>query len=667
MKKIKFNQRLSFIIMSICIAVILSILLLFSISTFISTRSNWEKSLINESKSIMNTLSTYNRQVTDKYVESLDAITSASIVKEAIVEGSSFNDELKDDITDTVGHLISTDSNLNFAYLAYEDNTVLVSPYATLSGKAEEEIWYKGAIANDGIYVINSYINGFSDNITSTVSIPFRNNEGNIIGVAGVDFNIQEIFGFTGKIDVAGDGNIFVVNEENIILFHRDENLIGKNINELGIKEDEFYHDNFLKVQDGQSAKYYLIQKDDRMNWYNVAEVSNSYILALTKETTISVLILSLISIVVTLIFSFFLGKKLNDVLSNLTYQFIEFEKGNFIYKNKIKIKSELGAMSERLNETAENICVILNEVKDSGTKVIEESNDIIESVNEISATFDELAQAINQITVGASNQASDAYSANQNMSNLNDKVNSLFNNLAEIIKSTERIKLESKKSDEELIALNQVSVKTNKTLEVVVDTIKSFKESINEIINTLTGIQEISNQTNLLALNASIEATRAGEAGKGFAVVADEIRKLAEETNLLTYKIDGSVNELNSSVGETDHVVSDVVDSYNLQLQSIKKVSDSFEEVNSNLEEIIVLVNNNSEIAKMVDESKNETIKIIDHITFITQDTSASAQEINASVESQNYYIQNVAEKSNELKFDAVSLREKLRKIITR
>ena len=68
------------------------------------------------------------------------------------------------------------------------------------------------------------------------------------------------------------------------------------------------------------------------------------------------------------------------------------------------------------------------------------------------------------------------------------------------------------------------------------------LQAQLEEVVQVIGVIADISKQTNLLSLNAAIEAARAGVHGRGFAVVAEEVRRLAHHTTDATDQVAGII-----------------------------------------------------------------------------------------------------------------------------
>ena len=141
-------------------------------------------------------------------------------------------------------------------------------------------------------------------------------------------------------------------------------------------------------------------------------------------------------------------------------------------------------------------------------------SGELHEGATQVDTTAYELSEAANKVSEGNSRSAAALAQTSASVEELSSMTKSNSENAME----TQR-----------LIAKTADSVvKSEKSLEKVMEAMSQIAASGNEIGKIIKTIDEIAFQTNLLALNAAVEAARAGEAGSGFAVVADEVRNLA-------------------------------------------------------------------------------------------------------------------------------------------
>jgi methyl-accepting chemotaxis protein len=161
--------------------------------------------------------------------------------------------------------------------------------------------------------------------------------------------------------------------------------------------------------------------------------------------------------------------------------------------------------------------------------------------------------------------------------------------------------------SMEEMVANIQVNTENSKNTEKITKLAASEMEgvskkselslqSITEIAEKISIINDIARQTNLLALNAAVEAARAGEAGRGFSVVAGEVKKLAENSRIAADKIhtlsnlsvrqtEESVNGLRTLEPEflkTIHFISEISMSSEEQAIGAEQINQAIQQLNS-------------------------------------------------------------------------------------
>lgn len=197
-------------------------------------------------------------------------------------------------------------------------------------------------------------------------------------------------------------------------------------------------------------------------------------------------------------------------------------------------------------------------------------------------------------------------------------------------------------KEIEELKEQSQQILQTNERVTVAMDKLQNKTNEVKDIAGI---ILNISNQTNLLALNASIESARAGEAGRGFAVVAEEIRQLAEQTRNSTEQITQIVSELNQNADEVVKSVIVSIQATESQNKKIMETSSSFEKLSRNMTLLMEDIHVIDEQILGLANSNNKIVENISHLSAVTQEVTASAEQVQNMSENNLQYAGDVKE----------------------
>ena len=287
------------------------------------------------------------------------------------------------------------------------------------------------------------------------------------------------------------------------------------------------------------------------------------------------------------------------------------------------KIMESLQETMGHVEETAEILERNMEEMTSSASSTKESSNQI--------------SVAMQEIAIGVQEQAGSVTEINHQVNTISHDVNEAQDISTMLTESNNTMMTEMAVGEQEIGVMEKQMLIIDDAIEAAIVTVKDLESSMADIQRFLEVITQIANQTNLLALNASIESARAGEMGKGFAVVADEIRKLAEESSHAVNDINDIVNSIGTKTKdavatvEQGNVAIDegntIIKNLALQYEGIK---DSFSTNNAELGREIKMIHQINTAFSIVHER-------IANIASISEEQSASTEEILATIENQD------------------------------
>ncbi len=295
---------------------------------------------------------------------------------------------------------------------------------------------------------------------------------------------------------------------------------------------------------------------------------------------------------------------------------------------------------AQELLDKLEETMVIIDKQTVNLNENLEKSNLDINTINEIS---NDLTLTIKDVAIGVEDQTSSINEINEMVGSAGGKIEKAYETS---IKSKD-VSVESREIVSDAIsAIVNMNEQMNIIQATVVESAKDVYELIKntEAVNNFLGsINQIASQTNLLALNASIEAARAGEAGKGFAVVAAEVKNLAEQSSSVVKEIDSLMAKIKTmsedvlkGIGEVEIVAGEGVNTANKVSSNFTKLEGAFEEIDDNIGYGAESMENTASVfTKIIEE--------VASISDISQEHSASIEEVLAITEEQNKKINNI------------------------
>ncbi|MCV3462568.1 cache domain-containing protein, partial [Campylobacter sp. FU_497] len=362
--------------LSIVVGVIVFLALsIITIMAFVSSRNNLISNSKQANEDYLLITETQVEGYVDGYIDILLAIKKYidSLGKNQVLNFDSMEQMLGDDLK-----IFKDGSNTLAVYVGFPDGTMLVSDtvsdkkgvnfrkrgggissYDDPSYDATSRDWYKGAIANDGVFISDVYEDSVTKLPSFTYSTPIKKN-GKLIGVLGVDLLLTSLQKTFEKLP----GNVFVFDTTSSIPFaSNNKSLILTQ--HPSIEEIKKYHQQF-----GDYKTFEYISVDTQEERFGIcANIDNSkakvsYIACATqKQDELEMLVLKdaykqiIFSIIILFISCFaiyFFSSKLLSPLQaiqkgiNSFFDFINHKTKDSAMID-VKTNDELGAMAKAI------------------------------------------------------------------------------------------------------------------------------------------------------------------------------------------------------------------------------------------------------------------------------------------------------------------------------
>lgn len=405
-----------------------------------------------------------------------------------------------------------------------------------------------------------------------------------------------------------------------------------------------------------------------------VAAIPESTYTASLGPIKIALLTASLISLIILVIFTIILLRKIIRPLRLLNKSLIDISQGNADLTKRINVKShdEIGDVARNFNVFISKLQVLISDIQKAVSdttfikdNVVVNTNQNSESIIEITNSIEIMGNGITEVQTMVKDSATTMDKITRNTKTFDELITSQSAMveestaaITEMIASLDNVGRITTDKKQATLTLNKIAgdgkiviQETSKDFSIVASKIQNIKEMADTI-------NDIAARTDLLSMNAAIEAVHAGDAGKGFSVVAEEIRKLAVTSASASEGITAHVNQIIDGMSATTESMGIAVKTFDSISNEVISTVNAFDEIQNSVSELSI---GDQQIMKSTDDINNITSKVhrgskditdgISTINTIFVDIKSSTLNAGSSIQSVNIMTSDVMDSTNKLK----------------
>ncbi|WP_243467178.1 methyl-accepting chemotaxis protein [Acetivibrio straminisolvens] len=379
----------------------------------------------------------------------------------------------------------------------------------------------------------------------------------------------------------------------------------------------------------------------------------------LVNEITFNMIAIGLLSLAIGLFFAWVISVVISTPIKHLVKNVELVQKGDLTVSSDYKSNDEVGVLSNAFYEMVDTLRGILTDINTKSLLLAGSTEEINNSCSISVDTFESISVAAQDIAQGANEQVESVDEAKMQIEViLNDMAR-----MADLLVEAKEISQnagESASVGDNLVteALNQMDNINNSILNSN-KCLKDLGHESDSIFKIIKVISDIASQTHLLAMNATIEAAKAGEAGKGFSVIASEIRKLALKSKDSTVEINKIISDIKAYINKTIDIADATITQSEKGISVVSNAKNTFNTINNNTKDIIEKVNELVVATERVVSNSKLFTKSFYQTMGVAESTSASIEEIAASLETQTDTMDKITNSSSLLAQSAKEMHE--------
>ncbi|MCM1153756.1 MAG: methyl-accepting chemotaxis protein [Roseburia sp.] len=560
-----------------------------------------------------------------------------------------------------------TGDNLENIYAADSNSTVIASRVQGVIGvtlREGEALKQLQDALTEGMYNTGIMASKATGAQVISMYYPVNDNNGQLAGYVGAAIFAENLRDTLNELSGKEEGNSYMLLDAaaGTYIFCPDDELTGMSIEDKDVltmleiarstkeKEKAFEYVDAVSDKKMISAIYYLEERD----WVLVALSDWETAFAPVRSLTSMLAIVCLIVLIVISLAIWLCVSMISHDISGEAGVIQEIGTLDFTEKDKLKNycgrKDEVGMIADATRGLVDAVYLVVTELQNKSSELQKTAGEMNSSSAFTFETVKTLESAIQEISIGAGNQASETENASESVVHIGNQIAETKEMSMTLYKVAEKINSSSDVAIKTLQMLADTNEQAKAAVEKINEQTLTTNESVLKIKDAAQLITSIAEETNLLSLNASIEAARAGEQGSGFAVVAGQIKKLAEQSNSSAQYIDSVIDMLLQESSQAVQIMDDVREIMRTQNEHLADTEECFREVTQNVEVTQKEIINITKTISGMDEERNGVIDVVQNLTAIAEENAAGTQESLASTEMVNEMVKKVADAANEL-----------------